>query len=675
MRPTRGFSADGRRMEAVVLTESTRPGVNFQMTDVPSEKTAAVAQSKFIQRGRVAPTNSFVEFDRESLHQSIPVRFEQTVARSPNSLAVRTRNNELTYEQLHRLSNQIAHAVLNRLESSPGPVVLLMENDAPLIAAMLALLKAGKPYVPLDSTHPASRNRYIFDDSEATLILTDDANYRLAEELAGAETPIINLDEIGPDDAAESPSLRISPDTPTWILYTSGSTGQPKGVVQTHGNVLHFVMNYTNGLHIAADDRIVLLFSPCVNAGAHEILTALLNGASLHPLNLKREGVGPIGEWIERQQITIYASVPTVFRHFVDNLNGSDLFPSVRLVKMVGEPVYKRDFDAYRRYFCADCLFVNRLGSTETGTIRWCFIDKKTQIVGNFVPVGYPVADNEILLLDDNGKCVATDEIGEIAVKSHYLSPGYWQRPDLTAAVFQDSPDGQSSRIYRTGDMGRMLPNGCLVHCGRKDFQVKIRGHRIEVGEIQMALLDLPAVKEAIVVAQEDQPGDQRLVAYFVPIEQPAPTVSALRRALAQTLPDYMVPSVFVTLDTLPKAPNGKISLSTLPQPDRKRPPLDSSYVGPRTVVEEQLVELWCDVLDVSPIGILDSFFELGGTSLRATQIISRLHDRFGVRLPIQTLFDSPTIDGLAVAVVHAALSNEPDEEIDQILDDAEGTR
>ncbi len=242
-------------------------------------------------------------------------------------------------------------------------------------------------------------------------------------------------------------------------------------------------------------------------------------------------------------------------------------------------------------------LAINRLGSSETGTIRWYFIDKKTQINGNLVPVGYPVEDNEILLLDDAGKEVGINNIGEISVKSRYLSPGYWRRPNLTEATFQPDPAGGSERTYRTGDLGRMLLDGRLVHLGRKDFQIKIRGYRIEAAEIEMALLDIAGIKEAVVVAREDLPSDlsasprtgKRLVAYVVPNRQPVPTVGELRRLLAVTLPDYMIPSAFVTLDALPLAPNGKVDRRGLPAPGRARPELGSIFVVPHTSVEEVL--------------------------------------------------------------------------------------
>ncbi len=527
---------------------------------------------------------------------------------------------------------------------------------------MVGALKAGKICVPLDRSHPTARCQHILRDSEATLIITDHKNLTSAREMALGGCAVIDVDNLDARHSTENPRLSLSPDTRAWILYTSGSTGQPKGVVQTHRNVLHFIRIYTNSLQICADDRLSLVYSFCTNAAAHEIYTALLNGASLFPLNIKEEGVARLPDWLVQQEITIFSAVPTVFRHFCKSLTGNAVFPHVRVIKLVGELVYKQDVAYYKKYFSEDCTLVNRLGSTETGTIRWYFIDKETRITGNSVPVGYPVEDNEILLIGETTEEDGASRVGEIAVKSRYLSPGYWRRPDLTQAAFLPDPQGGDERIYRTGDLGRMLSDGCLVHLGRTDFQVKIKGHRIEAGEVEMALAVLPTVKEAAVVAAKSRSGDQRLVAYVVPEGETAPTVTALRRALAMRLPDHMIPSVFVPLDSLPKAPNGKVSVGALPAPGRARPELDDPMVPPRTPVEDVVCAIWAAVLDLDEVGIHDDFLALGGHSLAASQVIARVAEAFHVDLPLSTLFDTPTVEGVAAAIA-VSLARSPERE------------
>jgi len=618
------------------------------VTDLDRPDVALLPQQQSVQGRRVASTHSFVEFKKEEIEGSIPDRFERQVDWFSHRMAIKTRRYELTYDALNRAANRVARAILAQRGRGEEPIALLFENDAPMIATIFGVLKAGKIYVPLDPSLPRARTAYILEDSQTGLVVTNNQYLSMARELARETLQLVNIDELDASLSTENLGLPISPDMFVWILYTSGSTGQPKGVVHTHRNVLHFVMNYTNGFRVCADDRLTPLYTFGVNAGVHVILTALLNGASLYPFNIRQEGLAHLADWLIEHEITYYSSVPTVFRHFVDTLSGEEEFPHLRLIKMMGEPVYSRDVELYKKHFSKDCIFVNRLGSTETGSIRWYFVDRATQIEGTHVPVGYPVEDNDILLLDEAGQEVALGQIGEICAKSRYLSPGYWHKPDLTKAAFLSDPQGGGERIYRTGDLGRMLPDGRLVHLGRKDFQVKIRGYRIEVAEIEMALIDHAAIKEAVVMARQDEPGDQRLVAYIVPGGQHVPTVGELRRVLAETLPSYMIPSVFVTLDALPLAPNGKVNRRLLPAPDLKRRELERTLVAPRDTLELQLTSIWEEVLGVQPIGAKDNFFELGGHSLLALRVLVQIAQTLGQELALVTLFQAPTVEQLA---------------------------
>jgi amino acid adenylation domain-containing protein len=515
---------------------------------------------------------------------------------------------------------------------------------------MLGALKAGRTYVPLDPQLPRARTEFIVGDSASALVVTNAAGRETAAGLAGGAS-LLDVDEIRPDAPSGNLEVPVPSDAVTWLLYTSGSTGRPKGVMQTHRNILHYAMVYTEGLRVCPEDRFSLLFSCSVNAAAHDIYTALLTGASIHPFNVRREGVASIADWLRRQQITIYCSVPTLFRHFCESLGDRDAFTRLRLIKLVGEPVYRKHLALYRKHFPDDCVFVDRLGSTETGSIRWFFADKKTRINDAMMPVGYPTRDNEILLLDERGNQVPVGEVGEICVRSRYLSPGYWRRPDRTRAAFQPDPDGGDRRIYHTGDLGRMEPDGCLICMGRKDFQVKIRGYRIELGEVEAALEDLDEVREAAVMGHERADGDQILVAYMVPAGAGAPSVTRLRRRLSETLPEHMIPSRYVTLDSLPLAANGKVLRKSLPVPDRLRPRLDNPCVGPRTATEEIIARIWRDVLALDHIGVEDDFVELGGTSLMAAQVVSCIMANCGVRLPMPGVFRTRTIAELASLV------------------------
>jgi amino acid adenylation domain-containing protein len=590
-----------------------------------------------------------VRFEKEEIAQSIPERFEKIVDRYPDRLAVKTRGHSVTYGELNRAANRLAQALLAARGGRQEPVAVLMEHDAPVVAAILGSLKAGKVYVPLDPSLPHARLQHVVNDLTASCIVTNRRHLSLARTLAGTSLDLFDSDELGSRPDA-NPGVAIEADRLAWVIYTSGSTGKPKGVMQTHRNVLHFMMNYTNGLHICADDRLTLLYSFSVNGGAHDIFAALLNGAALFPLDLREEGLADLGTWLDEEQITIYHSVPTVFRQLVGGLTGAEEFPCLRVVRLGGEPVYRRDVDGFRKHFSKDCILVNRLGSAETGSLRMYFMDKETPLSGNLVPVGYPVPDNEVLFLDEDGNRSVGDE-GEIAVKTRYVSPGYWGSLDLTAAVFLPDPAGGEERIYRTGDLGRMLPDGCLLHLGRKEFFVKIRGYRIDLDEIEAVLRECCGMSEAVVVARNNNSGDERLVAYCVPARRPGLDVGELRASMRTRLPEYMIPGAFVVLDALPLTATGKIDRNALPDPSTARPDTATPYVAPRNPIERELAGIWAEVLSVDRVGIHDDFLALGGHSLAASRIVARAIAAFRADLSVKALFDSPTVATMAAVI------------------------
>jgi amino acid adenylation domain-containing protein len=598
--------------------------------------------------------HSLGDLDRSQLEQSITDRFEEQVEKDPGHVAIRTRTHSLTYEQLNRGANVIARQILSRRGREQEPVALLLENDAPMIEAILGVLKAGKIYVPLDPSLPSARLSHIVHDSESCLLITNTRNSPHAASLAESRIPVIDVNELDRQSGADNPGPLASADSLSWIIYTSGSTGQPKGVVQTHRNILHYVHNYTNGLSLSAADRLSLLFSFGVNGAAHEMFSGLLNGASLHPFDIKAQGFDGLANWLLTERATTYASVPTVFRHFCERLTGREEFGDLRFIKLIGETVSKREVELFQQLFPPTCRLINRLGSTETGTIRWYFIDKDTRIDGTSVPVGYAVSDNEVMLVDDNRMPVPIGDVGEIAVKSRYLSPGYWRKPEHTSRAFIEDGHG-GERIYLTGDLGRMLPDSCLLHMGRKDFQVKIRGHRVETGEIEAAVLSLTDAKEVIVMARDDARGEPRLVAYLLMAGRPRPSPVTLRRALAARLPAYMMPSAFVMLESFPTAPNGKVNRGALPQPDSSRPELETPFATPSNDLEQKVAQVWSDILGVYPVGIHDNFFDLGGHSLAAARIVSRIGDTLELEVNLTALFEAPTVASLAKTLARLA--------------------
>jgi amino acid adenylation domain-containing protein len=606
------------------------------------------------------PNGTFIEFLEDELEQSITERFEKIVQQFPDRTAVESKRHRLTYREFNRAANRTAHAVLSTCVGDKNrSIAVLMEHDTPVIGAIMGALKAGKFYVPLDPSLPYARNKFIVDDAQVESIITNTTYLPLAQSLVKSPSRLLNIDDVEhfPDT---DPLIKPQPDDLSWVIYTSGSTGRPKGVMQNHRNVLHFMMNYTNGLHICAEDRLTLLYSFSVNGGAHDMFAALFNGAALCPYELKAEGFAGLEQWLIDEKITIYHSVPTVFRQFSESLTGRQDFPDIRIVRLGGEPVYRRDVNLFKKHFSKDCILVNRLGSSETGSLRMFFLDKETELRNNLLPVGYAVADNDILLLDDSGAQVAGDE-GEIAVRTRYVSPGYWRRPDLTAASFFDDPTDEKEKIYHTGDLGRMLPDGCLLHLGRKDFFVKIRGYRVELDEIEMTLLEFPGIKDVVVTALNNNSGNERLVAYVVPKTAPGPNVSEMRRFLADKLPAYMIPTTFIAVDALPLTDTLKVDRKALPEPKKLRPEIAASYAAPRNSIEEALVKIWAEVLDLDQVGVHDNFFDLGGHSLAATRVISRVVKAFPLELPIKALFDSPTVVEMAEIIVEHQAKNSSD--------------
>ncbi|MGL5924604.1 amino acid adenylation domain-containing protein, partial [Chroococcidiopsis sp.] len=604
----------------------------------------------------VCPSNPFITFDKQDIEQSIPARFQEQVKKFPQNIAVHTKNYHWTYSELNCRANQVAQIIL-KCTFGEERIALLFEHDAPMVAGILGVLQIGKAYVPLDPNYPSDRVVYLLEDSGASAVLTNNKNLARAQELTKGIVPLINIDDISLTSSSNEVDLEISPDTIAYILYTSGSTGQPKGVIQSHRNVLYFIKSYTNNLHINEQDGLTLLSSYSFDAALIDIFAAILNGATLYPINIKEEGLTHLSQWLRQQPITIYHSTPTLYRHFVKNLSGNEQLSNIRLVVLGGEEVVKTDVDLYKEKFADECIFVHGLGATESSFYLQYFINKQTEITRHTVSVGYPIEETEVFLINEAGK--KTDIYGEIAIRSSYITLGYWHKPNLTQAVFLRDPECSSRRIYCTGDLGRLRPDGSIEFLGRKDFQIKIRGFRIELGEIEAAIAQHPSVRETVVIATEDVSDNKHLVAYVVLTQRL--TTDELRHILRRKLPDYMVPSSFVFLDSLPLTPNGKVDRRALRAPNFQLE-LQRSLVAPRTPIEEMLASIWADVLSIELVGVHHNFFELGGHSLLATQLISRVRDTFGVELPLRSLFEAPTIAEFASRVENSLKNRQSQE-------------
>ncbi len=598
------------------------------------------------------PSGSDAEFAETDIETSIPARFEAMVRLYGDRPAVIAGNDRLTYTELNRAANRVARAILGERGPGSEPIALLLETGVAAVIAILGVLKAGKAYVPLEANYPPARLALMLADSQAPMVIAEKSMFPVLQSMDPLQRPVLDIQEMGTEFEDAELDCTPAPGDVAFIMYTSGSTGEPKGVTQNHRNILHKIFTHTQDYRICADDRLSLLYSHSFGASVRCIFGALLNGAALLIYDVKRQGFTQVAKRIVDDRLTLYFSVPTLFRDLAVALASLKEPSSLRLIYLASETVGKQDIDLYKRCFAPGCILVHELATSETGSIRQYFISKTTEIIGDLVPVGYHVRDREVLLLDEHQALTGWNRVGEIAVRGRFLSPGYWQKPDLTKAKFLPDPDDPEVRIYLTGDLGLMRPDGCLEYHGRKDFQVKVRGHNVGVGEIEAMLREVGGVKDAVVVSRQNEAGETSLVAYVVPDEKTSPTSGALRQALADRLPGPMIPSAFVIIDALPMTPNGKIDRGRLPEPGSLRPTLDHPYTAPRTPMERDLAAIWAEVLALDRVGVEDNFFDLGGHSLGAARIVSRVGAAFHVELPVRALFDRPTVAAMTQAIV-----------------------
>jgi amino acid adenylation domain-containing protein len=582
-------------------------------------------------------------------HSCIHQLFEQQVNLTPDAVAVAFEEQTLTYQALNRRANQLAH-YLQQLGVGPEVRVgLCLERSLDMVIALLAILKAGGAYVPLDPQYPQERLAFMLADARASVLLTQTS---LRAQLPPTNAAVICLDNDWPQIAQQptaSPPHDTVPENLAYIMYTSGSTGQPKGVCITHQAVARLV-KATTYARFTADERFLQFAPISFDAATFELWGSLLNGATLvvpPPANLSLDELGKV---LERAQVTTLWLTAGLFHLMVEEhpetlgqihqlLAGGDVL-SVPHVRRVREQL-------------RDCHLINGYGPTENTTFTCCYPVADLAQLDGTVPIGMPIANTQVYVLDKSLQLVPVGIPGELYIGGAGLARGYLNRPDLTADRFIPHPFSKEpgARLYRTGDLVRYRPDGAIEFLGRKDQQVKIRGFRVELSEIETILGQHPEVREAIVLAREQRPGEKWLVAYVVARQQPGPSSQDLRTFLKEHLPEYMVPGAFVPLDLLPLTPNGKVDYRALPEPESSPSEQADAYVAPRTLVEEQLAAIWAELFRVEHVGVHDNFFELGGHSLLAMQVITRVRNMLGFNLPLRLLFEAPTVARLAEAL------------------------
>src|SRR5579862_1352743 len=497
---------------------------------------------------------------------TIPTAFVRQAGRCPDRIAIRSRGRSWTYGELNRRADGVAAEIRRRGVQAGAPVALLMRHDAPMVAGILGVLKAGAVSLSLDRTHPAARLRRILHDTRPAWLLSDDPAGD-ADCVSGCGTRLLDANSLA-TAAPPDPPERQDARAPAFLYFTSGSAGQPKGVVHGHRSVLHGVRIDTAQLGIATEDRLALLHSSSIAASRLMLFGGLLNGATVCLFDIRREGIGALAEWMRAEGITVCHMVPSLFRMLVSALPTPDPLPAIRAVKLGGEPVSLADVKLYRDRFSPGCILVNGLGATEFGGGNVCSltIGHETAVPGPLVPIGYPAQDVDLRLIDDDGREVAGGDAGEIVIRSDYLALGYWNDPDGTRRSFAPlgaEPD-DTMPAFRTGDLGRRDANGCITHLGRKDQLVKIRGHRVELLEVEAGLGQLDGIAAAAVAVRRDPSGDASLVGFYVASTSGAIKPAAIRDALGHLLPRYMIPSILVETASLPSLPGGKIDRNAL---------------------------------------------------------------------------------------------------------------
>jgi amino acid adenylation domain-containing protein len=585
--------------------------------------------------------------------------FESQAARSPSAVAVVLEGETLTYGELDALVSRMARGLRRRGVRAEVVVGLLAERSFEMVVGLLAILRAGGAYLPLDPSYPAERLSFMVADSRAPLVLAQEHFCERLESLKWGGVELLPLGTGGEVSWGEDDYRLVSGVTPAnlaYVIYTSGSTGRPKGVMVPHRGVCNRLL-WSQGVYgLGPRDAVLQKASFSFDFAVWECFAPLLSGARL--VLARPEGQRDsayLVQAIAEQEITFVHFVPSMLGVFLA-AEGVERCRSLRQVFSGGESLRSELRD---RFFTRlDIPLDNQYGPTEISidaTLWVCRPDQKPQRV----PIGRPIGNMRLFVVDQRFGVAPIGVPGELLVGGPGVVRGYQGRPDLTAERF--IPDAWSGapgeRLYRTGDLVRWLPDGVLEFLGRLDNQVKVRGYRIEIGEIEAALAAQPGVRQAAAAVHGEGDVERHLVSYLVMEPGTSPDIAGLRRALAARLPDYMTPAVFILLDSLPLLPNGKLDRRALPKPEKTRLGSAGTYVAPRTPIEELLAGIWSDLLQVERVGVHDNFFDLGGHSLQGMRLMAKIQDAFGISLGVRALFESPTVAGIAVAIAEELMA------------------
>ena len=604
----------------------------------------------------------------------VPQMFEAQVERTPSAVAVISEQEQVSYQELNRRANQVAHYLRRAGVGAEVRVGVCMERGVEMVVGILGILKAGGAYVPLDPGYPAERLAFMMKDAQIQVLLTQQ---HLLNALPRHETVTICYDTeceriaLEPEDSVVN---EVGEENLSYVIYTSGSTGRPKGVAMSHRSLVNLIHWQINTFAHTSGWRTLQFAAFSFDVSFQEVFSTLCSGGVLVLTTEQvRRDSEKLLHYLNEMNVGRIFLPPVAFQQLAETSVKQVIRPSsVREVIMAGEQL--KVAGPVRAFLAkAKCDTVrNQYGPTESHVVTELILHGHTHDWPTFPSIGKPIANARIYILDSNLQLVPIGVAGQLHIGGVGIARGYLNRPALTAEKFIPDPFSEEpgARLYKSGDLARLLPDGNIEFLGRVDHQLKIRGFRVEPGEVEAAIEKHPAIRQAVVIAKENVTSDRQLVAYVVCLPEQTFTVSEMNHFLREFLPEYMIPSAFVELNELPLSPNGKVDRQSLPTPEGSRPKLEEDFVAPRNSIEETIAGIWREILGLKQVGIYDNFFDLGGHSLMATQVISRLRNAFQVEsLPLRRLFETPIIAELVTAVVQFQVEQEDEEEMRQILD------
>lgn len=628
--------------------------------------------------------------------QSVHEMFSEAAERFAENVAIERLNKRVSYRELEENSNRLANFLAASGAAKGTRVAILAEDSIEIITAITGILKAGCVFVPLDSRSPRKRLQAMVAEVDPTWFVIESKFSESLNEIAAGLTSKARVLCVAKDDAAdehqgnlnhnsldyikdysayhqtEKLHVESQPDDMCYIYFTSGSTGRPKGIAGRLKAIDHFIRWEIKTFDVNEKTRVSQLTGPAFDAFLRDAFVPLCAGGTVCVPGDRETmlDAGKLSEWIDRQQINMVHCVPSVFRAILSAELNPAYFSSLKYILMAGEPLLPVDVEKWMSVYGERVQLVNLYGPSETTMVKFFYFVKHTDRQQRFISIGKPMEGARALVVDEKGEICPQGTVGEIYIRTPFRTLGYYNRPELTAEVFIQNPfsDIPGDLVYKTGDLARILDDGNFEFLGRKDSQVKIRGVRVELTEIENLLRSHPSVKNVAVLDRDDATGNKFLCAYLVLSEDVEPR--SLKEHLSQSLPEYMVPTSFVRMEALPLNVNGKVDRRALLAFSQNLDQQEREFVAPRTPVEEVLARIWQQVLGVERVSVHDNFFESGGHSLLATQLFSRIRAELGVEAPLLTLFGAPTIAQLALALTNMQAEQEDEEEMARMIEE-----